>query len=213
MRNLHALLALAAALCPGLASALPDENRPNVLERLEARFEKNPELRKLTQGPPEPMQRVKWMTGKWDVSLTQAATGRTPQKVDKGTRETSFELGGRWLISRNTMSVEKSEEFIAYDPFGRNWYWQFFSSAGRGTNAALLGTSGWDEGTLKLEGTFSVYEESANITLFIKKLSANEYVEVFTEILPDGTRLPILEYNYTRQAAASNGPARKPTKK
>lgn len=209
MRNLHVPLALAVLLCPGLASALPDENRPTVLERLEARFEKNPELRKLTQGPPEPMQRVKWMTGKWDVTMTQAATSRTPQKVDKGTRETSLELGGRWLVSRNELSAEKSDEYFAYDPFGRNWYWQFFSSAGRGTNAPLLGKSGWDEGTLRLEGTFSVYGEGAGITLFIKRLSDNEYVEVFTEILPGGVPVPLLEYHYTRQAAATKEPTKK----
>ena len=136
------------------------------------------------------------------------------EKAEKATRTTRFELGGRWIVSRNKGAGplgEDAVELLGFDPYQRLWRWQFFSSVGRGTNAALVSNQGWDGDRLTLSGTFYIWGESADVAMRIVKMSDDEYYEIFEEKLTGDVRRPFLEYHYTRAKAAAGregGPRR-----
>lgn len=210
-RTLRSAALGASFLLPsGLTRA---EERPTILERVQTKLAENEGLRKLVAAPPEALDSVRWMTGRWDGVVKTYGTAKVGEKVEKATRTTSFELGGRWLVSRNTGAGpvgEAAVEILGFDPFQRGWRWQFFSSAGRGTNSALLSMQGWDGDRLTLSGTFYIYGEGTDVAMRLQKMSDDEYYEVFEENLPNDVRRPFLEYHYTRaRAAAQAKPAPK----
>lgn len=203
----YAVLAPSIALLPALAIA---QGPPTVLERVQRKFAENEEIRKLATTQPAALAAVGWLAGNWDAVVKTHGTGKDSEKVEKATRTTRFELGGRWLISRNKGAGplgEDAVEILGFDPFQRIWRWQFFSSVGRGTNAPLVSTQGWDGERLTLSGTFWIWGESADVAMRLVKMSDDEYYEIFEEKLPGDVRRPFLEYQYTRAKAA---PAARP---
>ncbi|HQQ79238.1 MAG TPA: DUF1579 family protein [Thermoanaerobaculia bacterium] len=207
-RQLRAVL-LAAPFTLLAVSAFGDEP-PTVLERVQKKWAENPDMRKLATTQPEALAAVSWLTGTWDAVIKTHATKAEGEKVGKATRTTRFELGGRWIVSRNKGEGplgEDAVELLGFDPYQRIWRWQFFSSVGRGTNAALVSTRGWDEERLTLAGTFYIWGESADVAIRLVKMSNDEYYEIFEEKLTGELVRPFLEYHYTRAKAAPAVPA------
>jgi hypothetical protein len=199
-----------------LCAPAPAEEPPTILERVQRKWADNPEMRKLGTTQPEALAAVGWMAGTWDAEVRTHATKVEGEKVEKATRTTRFELAGRWVVSRNKGAGpigEDAVELLGFDPYQRTWRWQFFSSVGRGTNAALVSTQGWDGERLTLAGTFFIWGESADVSMRIVKMSNDEYYEIFEEKLPGDLRRPFLEYRYTRAKAAPAAPAAKPAPK
>lgn len=192
------------------------QDPPTIIERVQKKFAENEGIRKMATTQPEALAAVRWMTGDWDAEVRTHATKVEGEKVEKGTRTTRFELGGRWLLSRNKGGGpvgEDAVEVLGFDPYQRIWRWQFFSSVGRGTNAALVSTQGWDGERLTLSGTFYIWGESADVSLRLVKMSDDEYYEIFEEKLPGDIRRPFLEYHYKRaKAAPAAAPAKPPAK-
>ncbi len=183
---------------------------PTILERVQKKAAENEGIRKMVTSQPEALAAIGWMTGDWNAVVRTHASKAEGEKVEKATRTTRFELGGKWLLSRNKGGGpvgEDAVELLGFDPFQRTWRWQFFSSVGRGTNSALVSTQGWDGDRLTLSGTFYIWGESADVALRLVKMSDDEYYEIFEEKLPGDVRRPFLEYHYTR---AKSGPAAKP---
>ena len=210
----HALaaLTLAAPLIALPAAAATDEP-PTIIERIQRKFAENEDMRKLGMTQPEALKAASWMAGDWNAVVRTHATKVAGEKVENGTRTTRFELGGRWILSRNKGAGpvgEDAAELIGYDPYQRLWRWQFFSSVGRGTNAALTSNQGWDDNRLTFNGTFWIWGDSADVSLRIVKMSNDEYYEIFEEKLPGGLTRPFLEYHYTRAKNAESKPPAKP---
>ncbi len=211
MKRAAAVLTLGLSAVISCFPAAADEP-PTVLERVQKKFAENEDIRKLATTQPQALAAIGWMAGTWDAVVKTHATKVEGEKVEKATRTTRFELGGRWLLSRNMGAGplgEDAVEILGFDPYQRTWRWQFFSSVGRGTNAALVSAQGWDGDRLTLAGTFFIWGESADVALRLVKMSEDEYYEVFEERLPNDTRRPFLEYHYTRAkapAAAKAGP-------
>jgi len=205
-----AALALFSAAAFSSPRASAADEPPTILERVQRKFAENEEIRKLATTQPKALAGAGWMTGTWDAVVRTYATKQEGEKVEKATRTTRFELGGRWLLSRNKGAGplgEDAVEILGFDPYQRTWRWQFFSSVGRGTNAALVSSQGWDGNRLTLSGTFYIWGESADVALRLVKMSDDEYYEIFEEKLPGDVRRPFLEYHYTR---AKEAPAPKP---
>jgi hypothetical protein len=206
----HARAAALAAPLLLLAGTAFAQDKPSILERVQSKFAGNEAIRKMATTPPDAYETVKWMVGRWDGTVRVYGTKMESEKVDKVVRTTSFELAGRWLVSRNhgTSPIgEDAVEILGFDAFQRMWRWQFFSSAGRGTNSALTTSQSWDGDRLMLSGTFYIWGESTDVAMRLQKMSDDEYYEVFEEKMPNEGRRPFLEYRYTRAKA---GPAAKP---
>ena len=207
----HAFAAAAFAAPIALFSvpAAADEP-PTVLERVQRKWAENPDMRKLATTQPQALAAVSWLTGTWDAEVKTHATKLEGEKVEKATRTTRFELGGRWLVSRNKGAGplgEDAVEILGFDPYQRIWRWQFFSSVGRSTNSALVSTQGWDAERLTLAGTFYIWGESADVAMRLVKMSNDEYYEIFEEKLTGELVRPFLEYHYTRAKTAPAAPA------
>ncbi len=213
---MNSRIARAAALAVPfllLSAPAPAEDKPSILERAQTKLAGNEGLRKMAAAPPEALDTVKWMVGRWDGAVRVFGTKMESEKIEKVVRTTSFELGGRWLVSRNRgagPAGEEAVEILGFDPFQRMWRWQFFSSAGRGTNSALTTAQSWDQDRLVLSGTFYIYGEATDVAMRLQKTGNDEYYEVFEEKMPNDARRPFLEYRYTRAKAA---PAAKPAPK
>lgn len=212
-----AALAAPFLLLAGPASA---QDKPSILERVQTKLAGNEGLRKMASTPPEALETAKWMVGRWDGAVRVYGTKMESEKVEKVVRTTSIELGGRWVVSRNRGASpvgEEAVEILGFDPFQRMWRWQFFSSAGRGTNSALTTAQSWEDGRLFLNGTFFIYGESTDVAMRLQRVNDDEYWEVFEEKMPNDARRPFLEYHYTRAKAApakaAPAPAAKPPAK
>jgi hypothetical protein len=213
-RTLRAAL-LAAPFTLLAVPAFGDEP-PTVIERVQRKWAENADIRKLATTQPQALAAVSWLTGTWDAEVKTHATKVEGEKVEKATRTTRFELGGRWLVSRNKGAGplgEDAVELLGFDPYQRIWRWQFFSSVGRSTNSALVSTQGWDAERLTLAGTFYIWGESADVAMRLVKMSNDEYYEIFEEKLTGELVRPFLEYHYTRAKAAPEAPAAKPAPK
>ncbi len=219
MRNRRAT-AFVLLLLPFVAAAADEP--PTIIERIQRKWAENEDMRKLGTTQPEALKAISWMTGDWDAVVRTHATKAEGEKVEKGTRTTRYELGGRWIVSRNKGAGpigEDAVELLGFDPFQRLWRWQFFSSVGRGTNAALTSNQGWDDNRLTFNGTFWVWGDSADVAMRVVKMSNDEYYEIFEEKLPGGVSRPFLEYHYTRAKAPAPAakdapkPATKPAAK
>ncbi len=199
-----AALALAALLAPLAAVAQVDDGqRPNILERVEKKFRNDPGLKALAEGPPPPLALAKFMLGPWDVTERIYATTFAPEKIRKGTADVRLELGNRWIVSR--VKMEDGGESVAYlgfDPWKKFWYWQYFTSEGRGTNSALTSNQSWDGGRLDLSGTFYFWGEPAQITLRVVRWDETLWGEVFEEKVSEQDVRPLLEIRYTRKKGA-----------
>lgn len=195
----------ALSQAPGYGSAAP----PTVLERVEERFEKNPDLRKIHETRPEALGRLDWMVGSWALTYKTYGTGRTKEKLETGTRETSWDLDGRWLVSRDRIPGKEAEETLGYDAWRQTWVRQYVMSWGRGGMQLLTGARGWDGPILPMQGTLYFYGEPAEIGFRLTKITDDEYFQTYEEKLVGGSVVrPIVELRFVR-AKAGSPPAKK----
>jgi hypothetical protein len=198
-RFLPVLFVLAAPV------ARAQSETPTLFERWQARREKNPALAQKLERGPEVMKRVAWMEGRWKVTEKVYKTGTTPELVAEGTRESRLDLDGRTLVSRQTVGNLKTIDALVYDPYQEYWFRQILTNGGRSAIQPLVATSGWDGGALVLSGSLWAFGEKADVKVRIQKSSDDAYSEVFEEKIAGEIR-PILEYRYTRIAAAKDAP-------
>ncbi len=201
---MRAAIALSALLALAAPTALSQEP-PTLFERWQARREKNPALAQKLQTGVEVMKKVAWMEGRWDVTEKVYKTGAMPEQIAKGTRESRLDLDGRTLVSRQTIGNLKTIDALIYDPYQEYWFRQILTNGGRGAIQPLVATSGWDGGGLVLTGSLWAFGEKADVRVRIQRSSDDAYSEVFEEKLAGAIR-PILEYRYTRAAAAKPEP-------
>jgi hypothetical protein len=199
-----AALALAAFATPAAATAQVDDGtRPNILERVEKKFRSEPGLKALAETPPPPLALAKFMLGTWDVTERIYATTFAPEKLRKGTAEVKLVLRDRWIVSR--VKMEDGGESVAYlgfDPWKKFWYWQYFTSEGRGTNGPLVSDQSWDGGRLNLSGTLYFWGEPAKVTVRVVKWDETLWGEVIEEMVSEQDVRPLLEFRYTRKKGA-----------
>lgn len=201
---MRAAIALSALLALAAPAALSQEP-PTLFERWQARREKNPALQQKLQTGVEVMKKVAWMEGRWDVTEKVYKTGTMPEQIATGSRESRLDLDGRTLVSRQTIGNLKTIDALIYDPYQEYWFRQILTNGGRGAIQPLVATSGWDGGALVLTGSLWAFGERADVRVRIQKSSDDAYSEVFEEKLAGAIR-PILEYRYTRAAAAKPAP-------
>ena len=187
------------------APATLSQEPPTLFERWQDRREKNPALQQKLQTGVEVMKKVAWMEGRWDVTEKVYKTGTMPEQIATGTRESRLDLDGRTLVSRQTIGNLKTIDALIYDPYQEYWFRQILTNGGRGAIQPLVATSGWDGGALVLTGSLWAFGERADVRVRIQKSSDDAYSEVFEEKLAGAIR-PILEYRYTRAAAAKPEP-------
>ena len=197
-------IALTVLLVLAAPVALSQEP-PTLFERWQDRREKNPALQQKLQTGVEVMKKVAWMEGRWDVTEKVYKTGTMPEQIATGTRESRLDLDGRTLVSRQTIGNLKTIDALIYDPYQEYWFRQILTNGGRGAIQPLVATSGWDGGALVLTGSLWAFGERADVRVRIQKSSDDAYSEVFEEKLAGAIR-PILEYRYTRAAAAKPEP-------
>lgn len=197
-------IALTVLLVLAAPAALSQEP-PTLFERWQDRREKNPALQQKLQTGVEVMKKVAWMEGRWDVTEKVYKTGTMPEQIATGTRESRLDLDGRTLVSRQTIGNLKTIDALIYDPYQEYWFRQILTNGGRGAIQPLVATSGWDGGALVLTGSLWAFGERADVRVRIQKSSDDAYSEVFEEKLAGAIR-PILEYRYTRAAAAKPEP-------
>lgn len=179
------------------AAARSAGDPPTLFERLEARREKNPALEQKLQTAADVMKKVAWMEGRWNVTEKVYKTGRTPEQVARGTRESRLDLDGRTLVSRQTVGNLKTIDALVYDAYQGYWFRQIMTNGGRGALQPLVATSSWEGGRLVLSGTVWAFGEQADVRVRIQKESDDSYYEIFEEKLAGELR-PILEFRYSR---------------
>ena len=197
-----AAVALAALLAaPAVARAqLRADDPPTVLERIEEKLRKNPELGKLIRSTPPQMEEVAWMTGDWDVVQKRFETPLTPARVVKGKRRAAVELGGRWLVARDTYEDRhEGRSYLGFLAHRATWAFQLFTSDGLVTMAPIVSQNPWAGGRLELAGTLWFASENAQVALRITRMGPDSFLETWEEILAGGrVRRPIVEYALTR---------------
>jgi hypothetical protein len=176
-----------------------------LFERLQARREKNPALEQKLLTAVDVMKKVAWMEGRWDVTEKIYKTGRTPEQVAKGTRESRLDLDGRTLVSRQTVGSLKTIDALIYDAYQGYWFRQIMTNGGRGALQPLAAASSWENGALILSGTIWAFGEQADVRVRIQKESDDAYYEIFEERLAGELR-PILEFRYTRARTTPAAP-------
>lgn len=200
-----AVLPVVLLLATPIASAQSADDPPTLFERWQARKEKSPALEQKLATASEVMKKVAWMEGRWEVTEKVYKTGTTPEQIAKGTRESRLDLDGRTLVSRQTIGNLKTIDALIYDPYQEYWFRQILTNGGLGAIQPLVATSGWENGALILSGSLWAFGEKADVRVRIQKSSDDVYSEVFEEKLAGAIR-PILEYRYTRAAAAKPEP-------
>ena len=205
MRNRRTSLVLLAAGV-SLASALPAlaqvraDDPPTVIERIEEKIRKNPELGKVLRTVPAQMEEIAWMVGEWDVVEKRYATPLSPEKVRKGKRRASFELGGRWLVSRDAFDDRyETRSYLAFLASRATWIYQFFTSEGVATTVPLVSQDPWVNGRIELAGTLWFAGDNAQVGLRIVR-TGDSFLEVWEESLAGGRlRRPLVEFSLTRR--------------
>ena len=195
------LAAALLALGPGPASAQTSDDL-TLFERFAKKTEKNPALGKMAEAPPAGLEKAKWMTGTWDVTSRRYATPTLPERVQKGTRRTTFEMKGWWLASIDDIGDLKAASLITEDPFSQKWVRVFLSSWGGGLARPMISSEGWQDGNISFEGAIVLFGEPVDVRLRISKADEDHYFEVWEEKLPGNRIVPIFEVQAVRRKAA-----------
>lgn len=194
---------LAAALFAWSAPAaaqLNADDPPTILERIDRKLQKNPEMGKLFKSAPPQMEDASWMAGEWTVVQKRFATPLSPEKVSKGTRHAAVELGGRWIVSRDTYEDgHEGRGYLGYLAYKANWVYQFFTSDGLVTTTPLVSQNPWVNGRVSLDGTLWWAGENAQVSLRITRLGPDSFLETWEESLAGGrVKRPVVEHSLTR---------------
>jgi hypothetical protein len=193
---MHTLrLILVSVLLAGTCCAqAPDEKKTgSPYERLAAKTAS-------AQPPPE-LESVRWMVGRWSVSVTAYATSSAPQLKGARQRTTQTDLKGYWLVSHEEDSRYQTLELLGYDPMQKTWVFSYFDSSGTFWGDPLTSRAGWQDGNLVLTGESSnVLGETLELKLVITKISDTRYQVIHEERQPNGEWLSVDEYQYTKKA-------------
>ena len=204
MDGMKRLLAPAAALFALLAASSAPAQTPaelTLFERFARKTEKNPALGKMAEAPPAGLDKAKWMAGTWDVTSRRYATPTLPERVQKGTRRTTFEMKGWWLLSVDDIGDLKAASLITEDPFSQKWARVFLSSWGGGLARPMISTSGFQEEGIAFEGAIVLFGEPVDVRLRISKADDDHYFEVWEESLPGNRIVPVFEVQAVRRKA------------
>ena len=193
------LAAVMLAPAPALAQAQEDLT---LFERYARKVEKNPALGKMAEAPPAGLEKAKWLAGTWDVTSRRYATPTLPERVQKGTRKTTFEMKGWWIASIDDIGDLKAASLITEDPYSQKWARVFLSSWGGGLARPMISSEGWQEGNITFAGAILLFGEPVEVRLRISKADDDHYFEVWEEKLPDNRVVPIFEIQATRRKAA-----------
>ena len=197
--------ALSASLAAALFAAAPavaqEGGNPTLFERFARKVQKNPALGKLAEAPPGGIAKLTWMVGTWDATSRRYATPSVPERVQKGTRNTRYELKGWWLASIDDIGDLKAASLITEDAYSRKLARVFLSSWGGGLARPMIATSGFQDGRIAFEGAILLFGEPVDVRLRISKADDDHYFEVWEEKLPGGEIVPIFELKLTRQKA------------
>jgi hypothetical protein len=197
-RAVSVAAALAAALLAAPAAHGQDGN-PTLFERYARKVEKNPALGKLAEAPPGGIDRLKWMVGTWDATSRRYATASIPERVQKGTRKTSYELNGWWLASIDNIGDLKAASLITEDAYSQKFARLFLSSWGGGLARPMISNGGLQDGNIAFEGAIVLFGDPVNVRLRIAKADDNTYYEVWEEKITEDQIVPIFEVKLTRQ--------------
>jgi hypothetical protein len=168
--------------------------------RSESLYEQLSKKAASTQPPPE-LDGVRWMVGRWSVSITTYATPSAPQRKSARERTTEAELKGSWLVSRETDSSYETVEMLGYDPLQKTWVLSYFDSSGTFWGDPLTSRAGWQDGNLVLTGeSTNVLGDTIELKLVITKISDNRYQVIHEERQANGEWLSIDEAQYTKEA-------------
>lgn len=196
-RAVSAAALLAAALVAPTAPA--QEGNPTLFERFARKVEKNPALGKLAEAPPGGIEKLKWMVGTWDATSRRYATPSVPERVQKGTRRTSYELGGWWLASIDSIGDLKAASLITEDPYSQKFARLFLSSWGGGLARPMISNGGMQDGNIAFEGAIVLFGDPVNVRLRISKADDDTYYEVWEEKVLEDQIVPVFEVKLTRQ--------------
>jgi hypothetical protein len=173
-----------------------------LFERYARKVAKNPALGKMVEAPPGGLDRIKWMVGTWDATSRRYATPSVPERVQKGTRKTSYELKGWWLASIDDIGDLKAASLITEDPYSQKFARLFLSSWGGGLARPMISSGGVQDGRMAFEGAIVLFGEPVDVRLRISKADDDHYFEVWEEKLPGDQIVPIFELTLVRQKAA-----------
>ena len=201
MKRLLLLAAALLALGPFPASAQSSDDL-TLFERYAKKTEKNPALGKMAEAPPAGLEKAKWMAGTWDVTSRRYGTPTLPERVQKGTRRTNFEMKGWWLASIDDIGDLKAASLITEDPFSQKWVRVFLSSWGGGLARPMISSEGWQDGNISFEGAIVLFGEPVDVRLRISRADEDHYFEVWEEKLPGNRIVPIFEVQAVRRKAA-----------
>jgi len=190
---------LAAALLASAAALAQSPDNPTLFERYALKVQKNPALGKLAEAPPGGLEKLKWMVGMWDATSRRYATPSVPERVQKGTRKTSYELKGWWLASIDDIGDLKAASLITEDPYSQKFARLFLSSWGGGLARPMISSNGWQDGNIGFEGAIVLFGEPVNVRLRISKADDNTYYEVWEEKVNEDQIVPVFELKLTRQ--------------
>lgn len=201
-RALTPTLALFAFLFAAADTGAQEPEDLTLFERFARKVAKNPALGKMTEAPPAGLEKARWLVGTWDVTSRRYATPRLPERVQKGTRKTTFEMKGWWLASIDDIGDLKAASLVTEDPYSQKWARVFLSSWGGGLARPMISSEGWQEGSISFAGAIVLFGEPVEVRLRISKADDDHYFEVWEEKLPDNRVVPIFEIQASRRKAA-----------
>ena len=157
--------------------------------------------------PPPELEAVRWMVGRWSVSVTAYATASTPQMKSTRQRTTETELNGYWLISHDSEAGYQTLELLGYDSMQKTWVLSYFDSSGTFWGEPLTSRNGWQDGNLVLSGeATNVLGDTIELRLVMTKISDTRYQVIHEEKQPSGEWLSVDESQYTKKTEpAPNG--------
>ena len=195
--------ALSASLAAALIAAAPalaqQDGNPTLFERFARKVQKNPALGKLTEAPPGGLENLKWMVGTWDATSRRYATPSVPERVQMGTRKTSYELKGWWLASIDDIGDLKAASLITEDPYSQKFARLFLSSWGGGLARPMMSSGGFQDGNIAFAGAIVLFGDPVDVRLRISRADNDTYYEVWEEKVTEEQIVPVFELKLTRQ--------------
>jgi len=195
--------ALSASLAAALFAAAPavaqEGGNPTLFERFARKVQKNPALGKLAEAPPGGIAKLTWMVGTWDATSRRYATPSVPERVQKGTRNTRYELKGWWLASIDDIGDLKAASLITEDPYSQKFARLFLSSWGGGLARPMTSSGGMQDGNIAFTGAIVLFGDPVEVRLRIAKVDDDNYYEVWEEKVTEDQIVPIFELKLTRQ--------------
>jgi hypothetical protein len=173
------------------------EERSTLYDRVDARLKREPAVAEALGKPPQQLERVSWMVGRWKVAVRIA--GETEVKEsNRGESVVQPVIGGTWLEIRD--SYEGGEQDVGYLTFNivtKEWITLAIDRTG---NAVTLRTKGWDGNRLTFVAEdVIIVGERVPLRQVLEKVSDREYTIRNEERLASGSWALVDEYVYRKQ--------------